>query len=58
MVTVFIEMIELRNFGHMITPTIQLKSRGKTLLEQKLRTEIMTSKHLYFKKMLKLNEEC
>ena len=42
MITSFIEMLELPNFGHMITSTIQFESRDKILLMISW-TETMTS---------------
>ena len=43
MITFLIEMLELPNFGHMITSIIELESRDKNLLV----TEIMTSKPFF-----------
>ena len=42
MITSLIEMLELRNFGHMATSTIQFESRYKILLVKSW-TEAMTS---------------
>ena len=42
MITPLMQMLELPNFGHMTTPTIQFKSRDKILLVTSW-TEIMTS---------------
>ena len=42
MITSLIDMLELSNFGHMITSTAQLESRDKILF-MKPWTKIMTS---------------
>ena len=42
MITSLMEMLELPNFGHMTTSTMQFESREKILLQTSL-TEIMTS---------------
>ena len=42
MITSFIEMLELPNFGHIATSTIQYESRDKILLVTSS-TEIMAS---------------
>ena len=42
MITSLIKMLELPNFGHMITSTIQFESRDKILLVTS-QTEVMTS---------------
>ena len=53
MINSLIETLELQNFGHMTTSTIQFESRDTVLLVTSL-TEIMTSKPffkiLYFAK--------
>ena len=46
MINSLIETLELQNFGHMTTSTIQFESRDTVLLVTSL-TEIMTSKPFF-----------
>ena len=46
MITSFIEVLELPNFGHVTTSTIKFESRDKFLLIMS-QTEIMTSQPLF-----------
>ena len=48
MITSVIEMLELPNFGHMTTSTIQFEPRDKILLVTSW-TETMSLYNLYFK---------
>ena len=59
MITSLIEMLELSNFGHMGTSTIQTESRNKIFVNNVINRNydfiIVISKYLYFKNALFLD---